>query len=402
MSLTLLRSRLTDADVRRLARGEHIKERALAAQKICLRITDGGLTPEERRAADEVLRIMAADAAAMVRRALATTLKNSPHLPRDVALRLAEDIDEIAIPIVGESPVFTEDDLIAIVRAGSAMKQVAVADRETVPAAVARVIVDHAAEEAVATLARNDGAQLDADAMARALARFGSRPTVTDALIDRSLLPPMIAERLVSLISDEALQRLARRHALPPQLAVELAEGARERATIDVLDQAGCAVDMRRFVQQLQLNGRLTPSLMVRGLCLGHMPFFEHAIAELAGVPHGKAWVLIHDAGPLGLRAVFERTGAPARLYAPIRAAIDLYHQIELDGLPGDRDRFTRTMIERLLSRSTGLSRDETDYLLDKLDALTEAKQSETARRLKYAVGEGRRTPGEPAGLATS
>jgi uncharacterized protein (DUF2336 family) len=400
MSLTLLRSRLTDADVRRLARGENIKERAIAAQKICIRITEGGLTPEERGAADEVLRIMAADAAALVRRALATTLKNSPHLPRDVAQRLAEDIDEIAIPIIESSPVFTEDDLIAIVRAGSAMKQIAVAGRAEVPAAVADEIVDHGAEEAVATLARNDGARLDADAMGRALTRFGSREAVTEALIDRSMLPPMISERLVSLISDEALQRLARRHALPPQLAVELAEGARERATIDVLDQAGRAVDMRRFVQQLQLNGRLTPSLMMRGLCLGHIGFFEHAIAELAGVPHGKAWVLIHDAGPLGLRAVFERTGAPARLYAPIRAAIDIYHQLELDGLPGDRDRFSRTMIERLLSRSTGLSRDETDYLLEKLDALTAAHESDTARRLKFAIGGGARAPREAAGMA--
>jgi uncharacterized protein (DUF2336 family) len=144
---------------------------------------------------------------------------------------------------------------------------------------------------------------------------------------------------------------------------------------------------MRRFVQQLQLNGRLTPSLMVRGLCLGHMGFFEHAMAELAGVPHGKAWVLIHDAGPLGLRAVFERTGAPARLFAPIRAAIDVYHKLELDGRPGDRERFSRTMVERLLSRSTGLSRDETDYLLEKLDAMAAADEEETARRFRYAGG---------------
>lgn len=386
MSVSLLRSRLTDADVRRLARGDSPKERALAAHKICLKIEEAGFTAQERKAADEVLRFMSADAADMVRKALATTLKNSPHLPRDVALRLAQDIDEIAIPVLEESPVFEEEDLIAIVRAGTAAKQTAVAHRETLTAAVAETIVDHGVEQAVAAVSANDGAALDAAAMGRALQRFGDSPLVTGALIDRNALPAQISERLVSLISDEALRRLARRHALPPQLAVELAEGARERATIDVLDQAGRAVDMRRFVQQLQLNGRLTPSLMVRGLCLGHMVFFEHAMAELAGVPHGKAWVLIHDAGPLGLRAVFERTGAPARLFAPMRAAIDVYHKLELDGQPGDRERFSRTMVERLLSRSTGLSRDETDYLLEKLDAMATADEEETARRFKYAA----------------
>jgi uncharacterized protein (DUF2336 family) len=142
---------------------------------------------------------------------------------------------------------------------------------------------------------------------------------------------------------------------------------------------------MRRFVQQLQLNGRLTPSLIVRGLCLGHMSFFEHAISELAGVPHAKAWVLVHDAGPLGLQAMFNRTGAPARLLGPIRTAIDTYHKLELDGSPGDRERFSRTMVERLLSRATGLSREETEYLLEKLDAMADQHEEETARRFRYA-----------------
>lgn len=385
MPVTALRSHLTEADLVRLVRSEDARERAGAAQKICLRISDAGFTPEERAAADEVLRIMSHDAAAMVRKALAVTLRNSPHLPRDVAIRLAEDIDEIAIPILEDSPVFDETDLIAVVRAGSAAKQTAIAGRARVSAPVVDVIVAQGAEEAVARLARNDGAQMDEEAMDRALSRFGDRRAVTDGLIDRAALPTVIAERLVSLISDEAMRRLARRHALPPQLAVELAEGARERATIDILDQAGRAVDMRRFVQQLQFNGRLTPSIVVRGLSMGHMSFFEHAMAELANVPHSKAWVLIHDAGPLGLQAIFDRTGLPERLFAPMRLAVDLYHSMELDGAPGERDRFSQLMIERLLSRTPGLPREDVDYLLDKLDCLADARAEDTARRLNIS-----------------
>lgn len=80
MSLTMLRSQLTEDDIRRLAKSDDPKGRAQAAQKICLRIGDAGFTAEERAAANDILRLMAADAAAMVRRALVTTLKNSPHL----------------------------------------------------------------------------------------------------------------------------------------------------------------------------------------------------------------------------------------------------------------------------------------------------------------------------------
>jgi uncharacterized protein (DUF2336 family) len=366
MTVLMLRARVTQADVLMLARSEPAKARAQAAHKICLKIADGGLPPEDRRAADEVVRIIAADRAQMVRKALAVALAETPHLPRDVAVRLARDIDEIAAPVLEGSPVFTEQDLIAVVRTGSTRKQCAIARRKTVAAPVVEAIIDHGGEEAVAALARNDGARLDAQGMASALRRFGARAALTEALIDRASLPPSVAERLVPLVTDETLQRLARRHPLPPQLAVELAG----RGAIDVLDQAGCAIDAGALVEELHLDGSLTPTLMLRGLCLGHMSFFEHAMAELADVPHSKAWVLIHDSGPSALRTLFERTGAPARFLTPIRAAVELRREIERDGAPRDPERISRIMIERLLSRAVGLAREDMDYLLGKLDAL--------------------------------
>jgi len=75
-----------------------------------------------------------------------------------------------------------------------------------------------------------------------------------------------VTEKLINVISEAAVERLVSRHALPPQLAVELAEATRERATVDLVEQAGLSPDPRRFVQQLQMNGRLTPSLILRAL----------------------------------------------------------------------------------------------------------------------------------------
>ena len=79
---------------------------------------------------------MAADAAELVRRALAVTLKQSDVLPRDVALKLAKDVESVALPVLNHSPAFTDHDLAEIVRASSAAKQVAVARRPTLSARV--------------------------------------------------------------------------------------------------------------------------------------------------------------------------------------------------------------------------------------------------------------------------
>ncbi len=378
MSVTAMRAKLTEDDVRRLVKGKHDEERAIAAHKICRSIDQAPLSRKERQSAEAIMEIMVNDAAELVRRSLAVTLKNSPHLPRHIAQKLAEDIDSIAYPVISSSPSLTDDDLIEIVHSGAALRQVAVAKRKTLAAKVVGTLTSEGREVAVATVARNDGAVFDKQAFDTTLARFGDRTKVTDALIERKALPVHVTEKLVSLITDEAMSRLVKRHELPPQLAVELAEGTRERATIDLVDQAAQTKDMQRFVQQLHLNGRLSPSIILRGLCTGHIRFVEWALAELAAVPHQRAWLMVHDAGALGLRAVYERAGLPQRLFPAFRASIDIYHEMEYDGGSKDRERFKSRMIQRVLTQFHALPREELDYLLDKLDAREAAADSQS------------------------
>ncbi|VAW01151.1 FIG00449671: hypothetical protein [hydrothermal vent metagenome] len=371
MSVAVMRSKLTDTDIRRLVKGADDDDRAIAAHKLCRTIDRAPLSRVERQSAEAIMQIMADDSAELVRRALAVTLQNSPHLPRDLAKKLAEDVESIAIPILASSPVLTDDDLIDVVRSGAATRQMAIAGRKAVSEDVVQVIVAEGREPAVSVVAANNGAEFDDQSYETTLRRFGENAKITDGLISRSILPIHVAEKLVSLVSDEALHRLSKRHELPPQLAVELAEGARERATIDLVDQAGKAADMQRFVQQLHLNGRLTPSLVVRGLCMGHVRFVEWSLAELAGVPHARTWLMVHDAGLLGLRAIFERAGLPQRLYPVFRAGVDMVHEMDYDDGHLDRERFSRRMIERVLTKFQGLPKEELDYLLDRLDGLS-------------------------------
>jgi uncharacterized protein (DUF2336 family) len=138
---------------------------------------------------------------------------------------------------------------------------------------------------------------------------------------------------------------------------------------LDIVEQAGRQRDLPKFVQQLNLNGRLTPSLLMRGLCLGQIDFVEYAMAELGGVSHQRMWLLIHDSGPLGLKAAFDRAGMPPRLFPSFRAAIDVYHSIEREGIARDRITFRKRMLERTLTLFQSVPKDDLDYLLEKLDA---------------------------------
>ncbi len=372
MSSNVLNGLITQDDIFTLVRGESSENRANITHKICRQIEQRRLTEEERLAAEEILRIVAQDAAEMVRRALAVTLRNSPKLPRDVAKRLAKDADSIALPVISCSPQLTDDDLIEVLQTAVPSRQRAVASRPVVSEKISDIIVQVGDADTVKTLTRNKGARMVDSTLSHALERFNGDQELADVMAQRPTLPAKITEKLVTLVSEQVRDHLVNAHELPPEMALEIATGTRERATIDLIAQAGLATDMPGFVAHLRSHGRLTPSMILRALCQGHMKFFEWAMAELGGLPHHRSWLMIHDAGPLGLKAVYERANLPPRLYPAFRIAVDVYHSLEMDGRAGDQERFAQRMMERVLTQANGMSRDDVDYLLDKMDKISE------------------------------
>jgi uncharacterized protein (DUF2336 family) len=366
--MTAHRARLTEFDIRRLIKATDDDERASAAHKLCRSIDRIDLSDEDREAAQKIMRVLANDAAELVRRALAITLKSSDLLPRDVARQLASDVDSIALPIIGSSPVFSDEDLIEIVRAGSAVRQVAIAARPTVSRDVADVLSTDGSEAAVRTLASNDNADLSEKAMGNVVDRFGKTPEVVAALAYRQVLPLDITERLVALASDAVREHLITRHAVAPETAIRLSSFARERATVDLIDQAGATADLAIFTAQLNARKALTASLLLRALARGKMTLFEYGIAELSSTPHQRAWLMVHDAGPLGLKAIYDRAGLPPRLFQAFRAGVDTWRQLSAEGKDTSGEAFREQMLERFLTQRPNAPRDDLAYLMERLD----------------------------------
>ena len=371
--MTAFQARLTDADIRRMIKATDEDERASAAHKLCRSMDRADLSADEREAAQKILRLLAEDAAELVRRALAVTLKASDLIPHDVARRLAADVDSVALPIIGFSPAFSDADLIEIVEAGSAIRQIAVASRPFVSRDVAEALSIDGCEQAVQALAANDNADLSERAMTQALDRFSDAPEVIAAMAYRRVLPVEITERLIAIASEAVREHLISRHAVAPETAIRLAGFARERATVDLIDQAGSGVDLAQFVAQLNGRKALTASLLLRALARGQMGLFEHGLAELAMTPHSRAWLMIHDAGPLGLRAIYDRAGLPPRLFPAFRAGVDTWRTLVAEGGQVSGDGFRQQMLERFLTQRPNAPREDLAYLMERLDRATEA-----------------------------
>lgn len=364
---------LTEEDIRALVRGTSDEERASAAHKICRSVDQrplsDPLTPEERAAAQDILRVMAADAAESVRRALAVTLKESAVLPRDVAMSLARDAESVAVPVLNYSPSFTDADLAELVRVGTGVKQVAIAYRPELSQTVTAALADYGVEEALKTACANDDADFSEAALGKTMDRFPHSEGVKTAIGYRETLPATVAERLTQLASVALREHLkAARHGVGAPEAQTLVDDAAERVTVELADQAAQAADVPAFAAHLHGAGRLSASLLLRTLAQGNMAFFEHGVAQLAGAPHPRTWMMIHDAGPLGLRAIYERAGLPARMFPAFRAGVDTYRSVHLEGVVHDPEKFRERTVQRFLTQAQGSSREDMDYLLEKLE----------------------------------
>jgi uncharacterized protein (DUF2336 family) len=321
----------------------------------------------------EIMRAMAADAEMIVRRSVAASLKNSEHLPRDLAVKLANDDVSVALPILEFSQVLTDDDLISILADGNGAKQVAIARRPEVSESLASAIVDTGNAAAVSTLVGNEGAVLSEPLLTKTLDRYSKFETVKAAMVQREELPLTITERLVTLVSEKLKVTLAARHKLPTDIATDIILEARERATLSLVTGDTSQENSHALIQQLHASGRLTASLVLRALCTGDMRFVEEAMAEVAGTSADKASLLIHDAGKLGLKALYRKCAFPDALYPAFRVAVDVLDETDFDGGLRDRERFSRRIIERVLTQYQDIDVGDLDYLLGKLKRLEAA-----------------------------
>lgn len=313
---------LTRADVDRLLTTPSADVRADLAARVAALWRNRDLAPNEYRLAEDIVRALLRDVDARVRFALADTLKSDPRLPRDIAMALVDDLDHIAVPMLNTSLVFSEADLIEVVRTRSEACRIAIAGRDHVPAVLADALVESRSEAVAVTLMRNDGAEIGERTGAKVIDIFSGSELVMDAMAERRDVPARLVERLVTIVSEHLRQRLRREGRVAAERLDELVTWSRERALVDKLDPHLGDVELLELCEQLQVRQRLSPQLMLRALCLGRMRLFEAAMSRLAGIDLAGTRDLVRDSGRHGLRSLCVSTAMPVLVYDVARFAV--------------------------------------------------------------------------------
>jgi uncharacterized protein (DUF2336 family) len=152
-----------------------------------------------------------------------------------------------------------------------------------------------------------------------------------------------------------------------------VARDACERATLRL------ACDSRErelagLVRDLRTRGQLTPALLLRAVCMGAVPFFEAALAELTGLPAQRVAAVARSGRHAGLYTLCDRAGVPRMAFPAFAAACAVFAETGRRFAPGMPAPSSRRTIDHILARCEAEAAD------DRLLALLRRFAAEAAR----------------------
>lgn len=140
---------------------------------------------------------------------LAERLGDHEMLPRELALRLAEDdLFDIAKRILECSPVLRTSDLVALAETKPQPHLKALAERVNLSTPVTDVLVRRGTNEVLRAVTDNDTAALSSDSFDALVGKARKDQGLQESLVRRRDLPPDPAKRLIPFLSREIRNRL--------------------------------------------------------------------------------------------------------------------------------------------------------------------------------------------------
>lgn len=160
-----------------------------------------------------------------VKTALAERLADQSGMPRDLAIHIANMEASVAFPILKNSTVLQDPDLISIVMHKTMEHQMAVSVRTILPPAVSKALAESEHDDVVRSLLENDGAQIDEETFEGIARRVTQETAFNNALVKRQDLPKWVGQQLYWAVSAALRQDLIENHGIDEDSLDDAIEG---------------------------------------------------------------------------------------------------------------------------------------------------------------------------------
>lgn len=344
----LLKPSIAGGPVARMFADMPVKSRIKTAHTVAHDYATTSMSRDDLALAEAIISYLVLDIDGTVRAALSDELNECEFLNHEIALKLAQDIDVVSLPMIASSVLLKDDDLLAILETASEEKQVSVARRFELDLKVTDQIALAGCHDAVAACLENPTSIFGMEGYQNILQRFGDEEVIQESLIRRSNLPKDTVTRLCEYISEDYKKELMDGTHLSNALSARMILNARERVLAKSLSRRMTDYEQKKSSLSLKKEDRLTATLMLRCLISGNQSFFLAALAEASGISKKRVNSLTSGRGYLGFKRLYERAEMPNYLYDAFRTTLEEQRNARHYHPRADLDNLQQRLIDRI------------------------------------------------------
>ncbi|MBL8895686.1 MAG: DUF2336 domain-containing protein [Rhizobiales bacterium] len=319
---------------------------------------------------------------AEVRECVTRALADAEHLDADVVFTIVASEDEIALPFLAVTPALDGWRMAAIARVGDLARLLEIARRSDITANAIDAILAKGEAEAACAVLDNRLAPLDADHFQTIYEEHGNEPAILERLLRHPDLPVDIRILQARQASRHIQRLVTERGWLPSAVADELVATAAEETIINLLAETD-PDDLAQAVSTMAEKEMLTPAVLLRAACLGHMCVVEAGLAHLASISISRAQSMMYGRSAMRSRAILRRAGLPEACFPILRAAMTVERRAIEEELDIDGEEFGRQLITTMMVEFHAMPDRERARQLDHVGRFAEEPVRLLARRVK-------------------
>jgi len=239
---------------------------------------------------DAILQKLSTQMEEAVRVELAERFATSSSAPQGLMRMLALDAPAVARPVLEQSKVLSEQDLVDVARTRGQEHLRAMSGRGDLSERVTDAIVETADDDTLGVLARNDSAVLSRASHEVLVDRAAQNPALQEAVVQRASLPADLLNEMYFVV--EARLRttiLARNEDMDPKALEQALATSRKRLATQTGAVPPDFDEAEAFVRDLLARNALTPTILVKLLRGGERTRFIFALSQSADIDFNTA-----------------------------------------------------------------------------------------------------------------
>ncbi|MDA0240276.1 MAG: DUF2336 domain-containing protein [Proteobacteria bacterium] len=241
------------------------------------------ITERERQLMYQILHQLVVATERWVRAAVSARIADLPDAPSELIKLLANDEINVAFPILTQSDVLRDIDLIEIVRHRAVEHQLAISIRQSLSEDLSAALVESGNENVIVNLLNNSGAKISFSTLEYLVDESKRVNSFQEPILRREDLPQDIAKRMYVWVSAALRQHIVENFDVDPQALDDLVE----KVAADGADVGGDAKPNSKSEQlaaDLEEEDMVTPELLIDALKGGHIHLFVSLLRRLTNL----------------------------------------------------------------------------------------------------------------------